>query len=67
MKPMKLRTLPVGAAALAAAVACSSGPVKADQKPGPKPADSKPVAAPTQPVSGFFILRTRVLRGFAKI
>jgi len=42
MKPMKLRTLPVGAAALAAAVACSSGPVKADQKPGPKPADSKP-------------------------
>jgi len=46
MKPMKLRTLPVGTAAIAAALACSSAPVKADQKPGPKPAESKPPARP---------------------
>jgi plastocyanin len=45
MRPMKLRTLPVGTTALAAVLACSSAPVKADQKPAPKPADGK--AAPT--------------------
>jgi len=38
MTAMKLRTLPVGAAALAATLACSSAPVKADQKPGAAPA-----------------------------
>jgi plastocyanin len=49
MRPMKLRTFPVGAAALAtAALACSSAPVKADQKqPAPKPAEAKaPAPAP---------------------
>ena len=45
MTPMKLRTLPVGAAALAATLACSSAPVKADQKPAPAPAGSKPAPA----------------------
>ena len=47
MTSMKLRTLPVGAAAMAAALACSSGQVKADQKPGTKPAEARPV--PTAP------------------
>jgi plastocyanin len=42
MTPMKLRTLPVGTAAIAAILACSSAPVKADQKPGQKPAETKP-------------------------
>lgn len=42
MRPMKLRPFPVGTAALAAALACSSAPVKADQKAGPKPAEAKP-------------------------
>src|SRR5689334_773825 len=46
MPSMKLRTLPVGLAALAAGLACSSAPVKADQKPGPKPADTKPTPRP---------------------
>ncbi|HSK04412.1 MAG TPA: hypothetical protein VK932_24325 [Kofleriaceae bacterium] len=43
---MRLRTLPLGTAALAATLACSSAPVKADQKPGPKPAETGPVARP---------------------
>ncbi len=43
---MRLRTLPFGTAALAVTLGCSSAPVKADQKPGPKPAESKPVARP---------------------
>src|SRR5689334_22047050 len=46
---MKLRTFPVGAAAVAATLACSSAPVKADQKPGPKPAETKPAAAAPAP------------------
>jgi len=46
MTPMKFRTLPVGTAALAAALACSSAPVKADQKQGPKPAEAKPAPRP---------------------
>ena len=49
MTSMKLRTLPVGAAAVAAALACSSGPVKADQKPGTKPADARPVSPAPKP------------------
>lgn len=42
------RTAALGTAALAAAVACSSAPVKADQKPAAKAAESKPApkAAP---------------------
>ncbi len=47
MRPMKLRTFPVGTAALAASLACSSAPVKADQKPAPKPAETKPAAPPS--------------------
>jgi plastocyanin len=43
---MKARTLPVGTAALAACLACSSAPVKADQPQAPKPAERKPAAAP---------------------
>jgi plastocyanin len=45
---MKLRTFPVGAAALASVLACSSAPVKADQKPpAPKPAERQaPAPAP---------------------
>jgi plastocyanin len=49
MRPMKLRTLPLGMAALAAGLACRSAPVKADQKPGPKPADNKPAPKPEPP------------------
>lgn len=44
---MKLRTLPV--AAVAATLACSSAPVKADQKPGPKPAAPKPAPPAAAP------------------
>src|SRR5688572_29518053 len=47
MRPMKLRTFPVGTAALATALACSSAPVKADQKPAPKPAENKPAPGPS--------------------
>jgi plastocyanin len=43
---MKLRTFPVGAAAVAATLACSSAPVKADQKPGPKPAEPRSAPRP---------------------
>jgi plastocyanin len=39
---MKIRTFPVGMAALAAVLACSSAPVVADKKAAPKPADKGP-------------------------
>jgi plastocyanin len=44
---MKLRTLPV--AAVAATLACSSAPVKADQKPGPRPAAPRPAPPAAAP------------------
>jgi plastocyanin len=46
MRPMRLRTLPIGTAALAAALACSSAAVKADQPQPPKPAERKPIPRP---------------------
>ena len=51
MTPMKLRTLPVGAAAVAATLACSSAPVKADQKPGPAAAAKPAPAAAAKPAA----------------
>jgi plastocyanin len=43
---MKLRTVPVGTAALVAALACSSAPVRGDQKQAPKPAETQPAPRP---------------------
>lgn len=46
MTPMKLRAIPVGAAALVATLSCSSAPVKADRRASPAPAESKPAPRP---------------------
>lgn len=51
MRPMKLRTLPVEAAALAALVACSSAQVKADQKPAPKAEKAGSASRPASPAA----------------
>lgn len=46
MRPMKLRTVPAGTAALVAVLACSSAPVSGDRQQAPKPAETRPAPRP---------------------